>query len=366
MIGATAPRSLDFMFSAENIELMKKAKIKYLRVPSYFPFADAGMDKVSDTYADSVKVVRKLKEIGIESFVSFPCAGSYRYNPQTGKTEFIRTVPDWLGTFEDDIFYERIEKATEFLGRDLKELTPWWQVANEPDIDTFIGMFTHEQNARYLRTIAKGLKKGNPNAQCGINIAGCAVMGGEGPGVLNYVHVHTYAAELISQLYTDEGLFDYMGLDAYFGTWSPGKPSDWVKYIDDAARVSKKPVIINEWGYSTLQRGAPRPPEDKKRKFNSAICREKDWDAEGNTNKWLGQDHSEKLQSDYNKECVKIFSEHPAVIGNLYFQWQDQSSCWQCGDPDCPAECAWGCIRTDGTPKPGYYGLAEANAEYFD
>jgi hypothetical protein len=113
-----------------------------------------------------------------------------------------------------------------------------------------------------------------------------------------------------------------------------------------------------------LQRGVPRSPEDEDRFFNSPVCRDKDWDAIGPA-KWRGQDHSEALQAAYIEECVKIFAEHPAVIGNLFFQWQDPPRCWQCGAIDCPAECGWGCIRSDGTPKPGYYALVKANKEHF-
>jgi hypothetical protein len=361
MIGATPSHNKEFAFSPENLGLMKKAKIGIVRMPVRFPFADAGMEALNEKYKAAVTDIRRLQALGIRSFASFECAGSNRYDPATGKTGYIRATPLWVGSFDEDAFYERIERAAEFVGRDLADAVRWWQAANEPDIDTFIGDFTHEQNARYLRAIAKGLKKGNPDAQCGINLAGVGTMGG-GDGTLG---VHAYAKELIGQLYTDEGYFDYIGLDGYFGSWSGGKPADWIPYIDEAARVSKKPVIINEWGYSTLQRGAARPEADKKRYFNSEVCRHKDWDAGGGA-KWLGKDHNEELQADYNRECVKIFSEHPAVIGNMYFQWQDQTTCWQCGEPDCPAECAWGCIRKDGTPKPGYYGLAEANAAYFD
>jgi hypothetical protein len=360
LTGASPARE-PFLFAPENIELMCRAKIKVVRMGAGFPFADECMEKLNDKYIALTKAVKKLKDIGIETLLSYECAGGSRYDPETGRVKTVRFTPGWVGGFDQDIFYQRTEAAAEFISRSLKDSVTWWQAANEPDIDSFIGDFTFEQNARYLQSIAKGVKKGNPGAKCGINLAGVGTMGG-GDGTLG---VHPYAKRLIETLYADDGFFDYIGLDGYFGSWSGGTPADWVPYIGEAAKVSGKPVFISEWGYSTIQRGEPRSEEDKKRNFNSIVCREKDWDAGGGA-KWQGKDHNEEMQSGYIMECVKIFSEHPAVIGNLFFQWQDQVVCWQCGEPDCPAECGWGCLRADGTPKPGYFGLVEANEKYFD
>jgi len=341
---------------------MKKANIRYIRMPLSFPYADEGMTRLNDKYLKQLDVIRTLKDAGFETLASTGCASSYRYNAENGKVECMRHLPDWVGEFDQDIFYERMKKAMAFIAKETKGLVNWWQVANEPDIETFYGVLTHEQNERFLKYCAAGLKEGNPDARVGINLAGDGLIFSVGAqGESN----EAYGPKLLATLYNGDGLFDYLGIDGYFGSWANGNPSDWVPYIDKVHELTKAPVIIIEWGYSTRQRGEPRTAEDRDRFFNSKVCLEKDWDA-GSAVKWLNKDHSEELQADYIKQCAKIFAEHPAVIGNLFFRWEDTPACWQCGAPDCPAEVAWGCIRVDGTPKPGYYALVEAYNEYFE
>lgn len=85
-----------------------------------------------------------------------------------------------------------------------------------------------------------------------------------------------------------EGVFDYVGIDAYYGSWSAGGPEMWTKYIDDVYEVTGKPVMIQERGCSTLQTGAPRPEEDKNRRFDNSVCREKSWAAGPSGHMWMG------------------------------------------------------------------------------
>ena len=129
------------------------------------------------------------------------------------------------------------EAAGEFC-RECAELCEYWQVANEPDIDIFKGDMTDEQSVRFLISVAKGLKKGNPNAKPGINLG----------------FMTPYSEWLLRELYQiPDTPFEYIGLDGYMGSWQPGGPSDWLWYIDKAYDITGKPVIINEWGYSTFK-----------------------------------------------------------------------------------------------------------------
>jgi len=362
MLGTIHLENLEFGLSPENFDLLRKANIRYIRYPLSFPFVDKNMTQLSDVYLKELEVIRKLKSEGFETLAATNCAASYRFNDGNGKVECVRELPDWVGEFDQDEFYERMNKVLKYMASETKGLIEWWQVANEPDIKIFYGNMTHAQNERYLRACAAGLREGNPDAKVGINLAGDGFYFSTG---LNNASAEPYGPKLVKTLYNGDGLFDYLGIDGYFGSWAKGGPEDWIPYIDKVHEISKAPIIIVEWGYSTLQRGEPRTAQDRERYYNSNVCLEKDWDA-GDGEKWLGKDHCEELQADYIKQCAMIFAEHPAVIGNFFFRWDDPLTCWQCGAPDCPAEVAWGCIRVDCTPKPGYFALVEAYNNYFN
>ncbi len=336
------------------LQSMKDAKIQMVRTVVPFPFTDETMTETTADYKKTLDVIRVYCENGIETMAAILPAEQSAVDDQ-GLVSFIRRYPEWLGSYDNDFYFEVMEKAAAFIAKDLEGMVTYWQIGNENDADVFIGSLTFEQNCRFLETLARGVKSVNPNAMCGITLAGLGAIS-EGQTLVKH-SVHPYAEKLITALYRkDDSAFDYIGIDGYFGSWSAGGPEDWTPYIDRAYEVSGKPVLINEWGYSSLQRGKPRPKEDQNRRFNSDVCRFKDWDAL-HPYKWLGKDHSPELQAQYLAECLDIFLNHPHCIGELFFQWQDMATCWQCGDDDCPSETAWGCIDKFGNPKPAYYAL---------
>jgi hypothetical protein len=46
-------------------------------------------------------------------------------------------------------------------------------------------------------------------------------------------------------------LFDYVGIDAYYGTWDPGAPEDWGNKIVELYELTGARVMVNEWGYAS-------------------------------------------------------------------------------------------------------------------
>lgn len=298
----------------------------------------------SAAYMRQLDKVRRQREMGFQHMAATPAPGSCRYDPASGQTRWMSSVPERAGTPDEDRFYQTVEDACAASASRVAGLISWWQIANEPDIDIFRGPLTDEQLARYLLASARGVKRGNPQARVGINLG---FMTDDARKIL----ADTYAMA--------NHPFDYIGIDGYFGSWQKGGPEDWVAYIDEAHQLTGKPVTINEWGYSSLESGVITDDPGRLKRYNQIVCKNKQW------NRVWKKEHSPTEQAEYATECLRIFAEHPKVIGNFFFRWGDTKTCWQCGQPDCPAECAWGMTDTAGQPKPVYHAVKAAIARYF-
>lgn len=334
--GATALINLDY-------DLMHQAGIHWLRHGcDGFPL-EADLSTPTESVKRSKALAEEYCQAGFSLMGSTPGPGSYRYSEEKQATVWSNGVPEVFGSWEEDRYYEAVETACEYLARDWGKLVTYWQIANEPDIETFHGDMNRQQVLRFLVASARGLKKGNPKAKPGINLA----------------FQNDFSAWLLPALYGEyPDLFDYLGLDGYLGSWQEGGPEDWQGYIDWAYRLAGKPIIINEWGYSTLQQG-PNPDPQGLRRYNQDVCRTKTWEYQ-----WDGP-HSEEKQAEYILKGMELFAKDDRVIGEFFFRWSDTETCWQCGDPLCPAECAWGIVDPEGNPKPGYYALKQAYETWY-
>jgi len=331
MVGISPTRNdIDF-------KLLRDLGVKWVRKGYPFPFADE-KGTLSKRFLDADESIERFRAEGFEILCSIPGPGVVSYDSEEKITKFHRSAPAYFGEASDEKYFEKLYEATVFLGEFTKGRIQWWQIANEPDIDIFYGPLNEAQNIRFLTTAAKGILKSNPDAQCGINLG----------------YINDYARVLMREMYAiPNSPFAYLGIDGYMGSWQPGGPKSWVKYIEETAALSGKPIIINEWGFSSLQWGEKYTDPERKKHYNQGVCYDKYW---GYT--W-GQGRTPEAQALYVSECLPIFAEHPAVIGNFFFRWDDAKTCWQCGEPDCPAECAWGCVDVDEKPKPAYYALQE-------
>ena len=327
-----------------NFEMIRALGVKWVRQGYEFPFGEEGAGKVSEAFLSSEKLVHRFLDEGFSVLASFPGPGSMRYMPDAGRNVYYRAMPLWMGDPSEDAYYEALYEGAKWLGERTRGVITWWQVANEPDIDIFQGPMTDEQNIRFLLTAARGLKAGNPDAKPGINLG----------------YINDKARMLMREIYAiPDSPFDYLGIDGYMGSWQPGGPQTWTGYIDETARLSGKPIIINEWGFSSLQWGEKYTDLERKNHYNQDVCYNKYW---GIT--W-GKGHTPEEQARYVQLCQEIFANHPAVIGNFFFRWSDTDACWQCGEADCPAECAWGCVDVNENPKPAYHALMEGNKKWF-
>ncbi len=335
MIGAVAHVNLDY-------PLMQAAGITWLRHGFPWPWEPDGVT-LRQVYLDKKTLAQHLVDSGFALFGTVGSIGSYRYDPKRQRTAWSHGTPEEIGTWEEDRYYENIERMAEFVVRDCAHLAVYWQLSNEPDNRVFHGEMTYHQVKRFLIAAANGAHRGNPDAQVGSNLA----------------EVGEYSLRLTRELCQEAGVFDYMGLDGYLGSWAPGGPKDWKDRIDIVWAAAQKPIVINEWGFSTLESG-PNPDPEHTRYYNEIVCRDKVW-----THHWDGRPHTEAVQAEFILEVMRVFRKHPAVIGEFFFRWRDVEQCWQCGDPLCPSECAWGIIDMNGKPKPGYYALKKAYEDYF-
>ena len=326
-----------------DFALMRELGIKWVRQGYPFPFKDE-KGTLSESFKRADEHIQKFINEGFDILCSFTGPGSMRYISEAGKTVYYRAVPEYLGDPSEDRYHELLSEAAEFLGDFTKDRITWWQIANEPDIDIFYGPLSQKDNIRFLMNAARGIIKSNPAAQCGINLG----------------YINDYARVLMKEMYAiPDSPFAYLGIDGYMGSWQTGGPQTWVGYINETAELSGKPIIINEWGFSSLQRGDKYNDLELKNHYNQDVCRKKEWHIS-----W-GDGHTPEEQARYISECLPIFAEHPAVIGNFFFRWSDTNQCWQCGEADCPAECAWGCVDTKQNPKPAYYALKDGLSNLF-
>ncbi len=338
IVGISAPLKPDY-------KLIKEAGIEWLRVGFGFPYEDRIHGGYSERFKNGLKKALNLRDMGFRLLGTSPGPGSMRYDEKAKATIWKPGVPEWAGKPGSDGYYQVLEEACAEIAGKTRELVQLWQVANEPDIDIFRGPLSDGEMVRFLLTAARGIKRGNPEAKTGINLG----------------FITDYSRWLMKEIYCiPDSPFDYIGIDGYFGSWQPGGPQDWLWYIDEVYEITKRPVLINEWGYSTLQSSPITDDPERKKHYNQIVCRNKAW------NRVWKKEHSPGEQAEYIRECMEIFAEHPHVMGEFFFRWDDTPTCWQCGQPDCPAECAWGIVDVNGNPKPGYYALKKAIEELFE
>ncbi len=321
-----------------NYQLMRDCGVEWLRFGLGFPLA-SDLEQPAERLVKRIAQAAQLREQGLRLLASSFGPGSMRFVKEEGATVWTSAIPSQAGEPGSDTFYATVERAGLVLGEATRGLVDWWQVANEPDIDIFRGTFDNARMAEFLLRSARGIKRGNPAARTGINI-----------GELN-----PNARVLIDLLYrVPDRLFDYIGLDGYFGSWQPGGPDSWRAYIDEAHELTGCPVIVNEWGYSSLESSPITDDPPRAKHYNQDVCRAKAW------SKVWGGGHTPAVQAEYVRMAKRTFTEHPDVLGDFFFKWSDDPACWQCGQPGCPAECAWGLVDTAGMPKPAYDALRDA------
>jgi hypothetical protein len=78
-----------------------------------------------------------------------------------------------------------------------------------------------------------------------------------------------------------------------------------------------------------------------------------------------GRGHTPEAQAKFIEESFEVFARKPFVIGATYYRWTDQAVCWQCKQPGCPVETAWGLLDLNRQPKPSYACYKTSMEKYF-
>ena len=319
--------------------MMLEAGIEWVRETLPFPYLSCEGD-INPAYAAKLERLKKIKSAGMKiGCVSFG-AGGERYIKELGRRSTYRSLPDWLGAFDSDGFYECVYKAGRQIGKDAAGLVELWQISNEMDVVGFRGDMTIEQAGRFLVAQAKGVAEESHGAHIGINPS-------------------EYYSENSAYLYDlcyaqNPGLLTYVGLDAYFGTWVPGKVQDFAEAIDILYAKTGMPVFVCEWGYNSS--GGEALDTDPENFFT--VC------DNGHFKFVWRKEHSPEEQADFVTTGVRLLLTYPNCMGFFYYSWGDDGYCWQCGKDWCPGESTWGITDGHNNPKPAYFAMKENVLKY--
>lgn len=313
-------------------DMMRLAGINMIRsgAPGYDISRFIQGEPQSDSLEEIKKRLRVVKERGFDLMGITP-------NP--------KDFPSSAGEPGTKTFLNNYTRICRDIGKQFSGLINYWQVANELDLPIFRGSMTVEQAADLLEAGISGLQQVSSDFKIGINITLFPMAPKEEDGEF-----------LLKRLYRERKLnLAYAGLDSYPGTWIKGGAESFDYFLDKFHELSGKPVIIQEFGYSSV--GELMSAEEIK----SGIypCKIRKWRFV-----WK-KEHSRQEQADFIEECFKIFFKKDYLLGVIYFRWDDQERCWQCNRSDCPCETGWGLVDLNGDPKPSYHSFKKIVKELF-
>jgi len=320
--------------------LLKEAGIGWLRVGFGLPFADRVGGRVSDGYRKARARAEAWRAAGFGLMGITPGPGGGRYERDAkGRLQLVwrSSLPEWFGEPGSGEYLRNYEATCRWMAEDLRGLVRIWQIANELDIEIFAGPLSPPQACEYIAAGARGLKAADP-----------ALLVGHNP-TTNPIGYYLYG-----RLYgCTDSLMDYCGTDAYYGTWAPGGPESWDRQIRQLHELTRVPILINEWGFSSAGELAPESdlPEGQPN------CSIRKW-----TQSW-GPGHTPQGQAEFVAGTLAVFRRHrDKLLGQFFYRWEDQEACWQCGSADCPIEMAWGLVDLRGRPKPSFHAFRDGVA----
>lgn len=309
----------------EVVQTLKEHGISYVRIVIPYPYETDGVS-VNAGYIMAKRVATQFHNAGIGVMAQSMWPGGMGYNAASGAVEWTSYYPNVFSDYDDEYFYKMVRSAATFIAADLKDICSTWLVSNEIDIATYTGPMTFAQIVRFVRETAEGLKQGNPAASCGVNML---------------VEVfQSKSLKFVRELYGQDSVLDWIGLDGYYGTLQEGGPETWEGYINTFYEAAQVPIVITEWSYSSAERDPV------------GTCKYQ----------WEGHDaRGPEVQAEYVSECMKVFARHPEIVATFWYALHNETGvCWECGNPECNLYSSWGLLNADNTAKPSLEAMKEA------
>ena len=325
-------------YANANTDLLKEAGMEWVRSGFPFPFTDHLGGSLTPEYLKAREKARAWAAKGFRVMGVTPQPGLGTYKPNaSGELEFFWTngLPVYMGEVNTGALSRRYREVCAFLADDLKDCVRGWQIANELNHIQFAGPLKPRWACDLLIEGGIGLKETDPSLFVGWN------------SCLPILAYYFYG-----RLHTDpRQVFDYVGIDAYYGTWDPGAPEDWGNKIVELFELTGTKVMVNEWGYAS--EGAVMSAEELS-SHSGPNCSLKKW-----RYGWNGA-HTPEIQAEFVSRALDEMNRYKDYLSGVFFyRWEDQAVCWQCGQPDCPIETRWGLVTEDNRPKPSYFAWKE-------
>lgn len=325
IIGAAAQhRPSERQTAAFDYALMRDAGVEWVRLGIRPPFTDESMTTTTAAFQAQEREVEQIAQHGLKLMGYTPFPGG---DPDIGGH-----YPVWGGPLGSAGYLAHYEAVCAWIAERFRGVAAAWQIANEMNLPFWAGDLTTVEATAFLRHGGRGIRRGNPEALVGFNMAG-----------FGDVAMEMYASLLAADA-DDAVEFNYVGCDGYMA------PDLWPEKFARLKAISANPILVQEFGYASA--GITLTEEQTRaHPFTSAHdrCRWRGW-----MRTWDDHGHTPEEQAEYVARCMAHFANEPRVIGAIIWRWDDAPRCWLCGRPSdvCPGTGRWGLVDERGTPKP--------------
>ena len=308
--------------------LMREAGIVWVRMGFRTPFADATMRSLTPEFAAQEREVEALTRHGLRVMGYTPFPGG---DPDIGGH-----FPAWGGPPGSEGYVAFYEEVCRWLAERFAGVAGAWQVANELNHADWHGGLTLDQGVEFLKRGGRGVKRGNPDALVGVNMAGFG----------------DAAMAMYGKLFPNDTVeFDYLGADGYCS------PDDWPAKLAQLKALADKPLVVQEFGYASAG-GTLTAEQMRTIRWTGARdrCTWLAWPPI-----WGERPHTPEVQAEYVARCLALFAGEPRIVGVFVWRWDDAPRCWLCGRSSdvCPGTGHWGLVDVEGRPKPSYAAFRE-------